>query len=469
MSDTRSDGRDGGGDGAVRPSDEDPGQARQKGDRALARQMTDTLPSQVDRPPENVLCWERGRLRQSLPRVAGRCMSFSAMTRFDDSLVGAVFRFYGLEVDVATAEAEILEDEGERIRFFPWFLWDWRAEEDAQTIGERFLAEAELQPHEALLVEALIRSYVGFHEVVGRSDVWVDLLDLATEKVRRIPDEALAQDVLVGQIVQARVVPVEPEGVALVDAIYLVLPSEARPAIQLELETMVADDPEAPPIEEILKAYASEMLDFADHLLDTLAQPPPTLNADGDELVLTHLSLTPTASEPLRERLGAGVADFERQRPGLWVWAPEGAPAGFVDLRGPGRGRVAANSPARHAALCEHLHHATGVPLTGLRTLEDFTRAVHRWVDAGGGDPWLAVDPEVRAAVVAWFASWARQWLEMPLAALGDRSPREAAREPGGRARVAAMVARFEHLLLGEIGAVGSVSLDVLRQELSLD
>ena len=58
--------------------------------------------------------------------------------------------------------------------------------------------------------------------------------------------------------------------------------------------------------------------------------------------------------------------------------------------------------------------------------------------------------------------------LEMPLAALNDRTPREAVREPAGRARVTAMVDRFQDLVLGELGAFSSLSVDLLRSELGL-
>ncbi len=111
------------------------------------------------------MSWDEARLKQALPRVIGRCMSYSATTCFDEALVAAVRRFYGIDVDVATAETDILEDDFERVRFFPWFLWDF-APQSGVPVGQRFLAEGELSDYERGIVRALAASSVAFVEVV---------------------------------------------------------------------------------------------------------------------------------------------------------------------------------------------------------------------------------------------------------------------------------------------------------------
>jgi len=423
---------------------------------------------ELEQRPVNVLSYERGRLRQALPKVVGRCMSYSAMTCFDESLVAAVFRFYGLEVDVATAETEILEDESERVRFFPWFLWDWRSDDALDTVGERFLRESELSAWEYQMVEGLCRSYVGFYEVTGRDGNTVHVVDMATGEGLLVPDEALASDVADNQILQARLVRVDGPGdaVAMVDAVYAALPSEARAAVKLELESLLGD---APRRDLVLKAYAPEMLDFADHLIDSLGQPPVAENTDGDELVLVRELWRGAAATELVAALAQGLPGADEVERGLFAVRDTERALGFVDARDPERIVLGANSPARHDLLGAWARAARGAESGGgLKSVEDFGRAVQRWAERGGGDPWLTVDPEVRAAVGEWFASWARQWVDMPLAALGERTPREAVRDVGGRALVETMLTRFENLLLGELGALRSLSLDGLRAELGL-
>lgn len=440
--------------------------------------MSERRPGGRDLDPEtrpvNVLSYERGRMRQALPKIVARCMAFSAMTCFDDALVAAVFRFYGLEVDVATAETEILEDEAERVRFFPWFLWDYRADDGGPTLGERFLDEVDLSPWEAELVAGLCRSYVGLFEVTGRTETVVVLNDLATDELIRVADEALAADVSEHQIVQARLVRVGGRGptssrhgaetLALVDAVYGVLPGEARPAVRLELETLLGDGPDAI---ELLKTYTPELLDFADHLIDSFAQPPAALNAEGDDLALTVARFGGDAAERVRLALEQGLPRFAHAAPGLWSWQPDGHVRGFVDTRDPVV-VLGANSPRRHDALTADLAEALEFTPSPLKVVEDFGRAVARWAERGGADPWITIDPEVRTAVREWFSAWARQWVDTPASTLGERTPREAVRDTSGRATVETMMRRFDDLILGELGPISRLSLDSLRVELGL-
>ena len=137
-----------------------------------------------------VLSWELARLRQSMPGLVRRAMSFSALPCFDGDLIAAVRDYYGLEMDVAAAEAEILEDDDERIRFFPWFLWDWQPENGGPTHGKRFLEDEPHAAHERRLIEALNTSYVGFYEAVDDASAsGVVLRNIATKetKATRIP------------------------------------------------------------------------------------------------------------------------------------------------------------------------------------------------------------------------------------------------------------------------------------------
>ncbi len=71
----------------------------------------------ADESPVLVISYDICRLRQMLPRTVSACMSYSSMTCFDDELVKGVLEFYGLELDIATAEAAILDVECERVRF----------------------------------------------------------------------------------------------------------------------------------------------------------------------------------------------------------------------------------------------------------------------------------------------------------------------------------------------------------------
>jgi|GEM_PF-1475253 len=442
----------------------------------------------------NVLSWERGRLRQALPLVVSRCMAFSAMTRFDDDLIAAVREFYGLELDVATAEAEILEDEDERIRFFPWFLWDWRVDSGLPTVAERFLAEADHDRFEARLLEALTHSCVGFYEALeDAGPSGVRLRDMLSGEVFLVPDEGLEGDLFAHNVLQARLlkVPTDSDGhTVLVDAIYAVLPPEARPAVAVELSTIIgeehktaeADDVEDPgsasqTLSQIdkMKAFTPELLHFGDQLLENLARPPQAHNGEGDPLVLctTTMPLSELGEDADVRALAKSdrLVRLHADKRQLYVFTDGDRAAGWVEVKGSSL-VLGANSSARLDDLMDGLSDALGRTLPHrMRVLEDFHGAVQRWAEDGGGSRWLRADPDVRKATVTWLHAWARHWIDMPSAALGDKTPREAVRENGGRQRVEAMLERFESLTRGHLSTgLGDErpQLHTLRAQLGL-
>lgn len=424
-----------------------------------------------ERPEGRVISYEIGRIRRSLPLVVSRCMSFTAMSRFDEHLIAGVKEFYGLDLDVATAEAEILEDEDERIRFFPWFLWDYRRPPDTRTLGEQYRASGDHEPHERALLEALCRSWVGFYEALeDATQSGVRLLDLVTKREVFVADEGLAGDLLAGQILHARLVevPLQEGECVLVDSVYGVMPEEARATLEVELASLEAED--AGTLVENLKAYVAEMLHFAEHLLESLSRPPDAKNGEGEAMVLSSVRLGREAAL----KVGSAVRrhpGFHPVEAGLLRYQEGRRVIGFVDVRSPRRARLAANSPARLDALEAAVARAADVEAPRIRSLEDFSVAVRRWAEQGGGDAWLAADPEVAEAVQTWFQAWARQWVDMPSPMLDDRTPREAIGYRDGRERVKAMLERFSELAVAGGGQRGVDELGIagLRAELGLD
>ena len=413
-----------------------------------------------------VLSWEMARLKQSLPLLVSRVMAYSAMTRFDEDLIIAVREFYGLDMDVATAEAEILEDEDERIRFFPWFLWDFDQRVTKGCIGQEFGKEFKLARHEEQLLSALINSYVGFFEALTNANSeGATLRNLATNEIIHIADEGLEGDLLQHHILQARVleVPSNVEPIVLIDAVYATLPPESKPAIHVELMALMSESmgPRG------MKAFAPEMLHFTDHLLESLAKPPELRNSCGDTLSLCQSTLDDTQSATLRRDLPDSPG-FISLEPKLWQWCPEEGPRGFVDARSE-RVVLAANSLTRLDALIQTLARILEdfrAPV--MRQVEDFGRTVQHWAEQGDGETWLRADPEIPGAVRSWLSAWARHWLDTPSAVLGGLTPREGVNHPEGRRRIEQMLTRFEDLQLGRMGMETNLSLSHLRDELGI-
>jgi hypothetical protein len=440
----------------------------------------------------SVLCWETWRLRATLPKIVSRAMSFSALPRFDTALVAAVHRFYGIDVDVATAETEILEDDLERVRFFPWFLWDWPmaetpanaspngaegadgvgaanaatpepslADDDVLrrvTVGRRFLAEGELEPIEARLLEALCDSTVGFAEVVAIDGATLFLSDLmdretfsqpmlaATSRgIVTLEDATLAREVAVGSILQARFLHVDDIG--LVDTIYAVLPAAMRATVTAELARTIGDaggvasDPALAALR--LKARAPELLELAERLLEGLERTDPPLAEDGEALVLCATALTGSGAEAVASQLATDVRMAARTTRIAGLWRIHDL--GFVDTReAPRRVLVGASTKSAMTKLRATLLGA-GVALPVLQSEEDFPRAAAQWVERGNAGTWLDGDPRAATAFRAWLGDWSKRWVDAMHPKLG-RSPREAARDPLGRSAVVELLRRMERV-----------------------
>ena len=423
-------------------------------------------------PTSSVLCWETWRLRATLPKIVSRAMSFSALPRFDTALVAAVQRFYGIDVDVATAETEILEDDLERVRFFPWFLWDWPMAETPTgapaadpsheafdpddaiwrvTVGRRFLAEGDLEPIEARLLEALCESTIGFAEVLsidGPTLLMRDLSAFADAGPITLEDATLAREVVVGALLQARFLRVGDIG--LVDTIYAVLPLEMRPVVTAELDRIIGDAPDRAVAVARLKAHAPDLLEFAEHLLEGLERPEVPVADDGEALVLCATVLTGSNAEALCRRLMTDAALpslVPSTTPGIWRIGD----IGFIDARhAPTRVLLGASTRTAMTALRAALM-AVDVPLPVLQSEEDFPRAAAGWVERGHAGPWLDGDPAILGAFRAWFVDWSRRWVDAPHPQLG-RSPREAARDPLGRSAVVELLRRMQ-LVAGDTTA----------------
>jgi len=403
-------------------------------------------------------------------------MAFSAMARFDEDLVAAVREFYGLEAQVAQIETEILENDEERVRFFPWFLWDFRLSEQLPTVGERFLAEGEHSEHEERLLDALCRSYVGLYEAQeDPSRAGVRVRDVVSDATLHIHDEGLMGELRAGDILQARLVHVQTaQGpITLVDSIYASLPPAAMGPLQVELDGLLGPRPRDPiQTHRALKLYVAETLHAAEHLLLSLARPPQALDHAGAPIVLAVSRMT-TGSEAFARAAAAAPDMAPGGAPASWRWLPPGEPRdrsassvwGLVAVQGEGLVLRARNVELL-VGLERRVAELTGAQRPTLRSIEDFDAAVPRWIERGEGGAWLRDEPDVRAAAQAWFLAWIRRWMDMPSTRLGNRTPRQAVQAPDGRLQVERLLQRMDALQRGVGG--DAEEMGKVRRELGL-
>ena len=435
------------------------------------RPSHDPGPTPSPSPSDNVVSWEEARLKQTLPRVIGRCMSFSAAASFDESLVAAVRRFYGIDVDVATAETDILEDDFERVRFFPWFLWDFALTRGA-SVGERFVSDGELSESERDLVGALVASSMSFVVVVATEPVsgLLRLRDLAQGDEVMVRDAGLASELEPGQVSLLRLVrlpwmqstgsspaftpvigapaPWQDLAFAVVDAIYAVLPPEALEAILDELHRLVGARDAAGTL-LLLKEKAPELLDLAEHVLHTLTEPPTLRNVDDEAIVLCRTYAPGPMPKALAVAIECGLP-FTARAAGLWVWEDAHRVVGW--LRQAPQGLIVEASSCERLARMQGLLGDLGVLLPALHSQQELARGVGQWLATGESDEWLT-DPEVEAAFRGQLGDWLARWPDQPHPALGRRTPREVKAEPGGDLVIARLVQRVRKVAGEAAGA----------------
>lgn len=405
-----------------------------------------------------VIDWELARLKAVMPRVVSRTMSYSAMSRFDDALVASVQRFYGLDVDVATAETEVLEDDVERVRFFPWFLWDFAHVSGAPTVGARFAqdGDGELGEVERRVLRALCDTVVDFWEVTATDPQGIALVALGTGARLRVEDDVLGRELGIGQMLQGRVVVVpradhdadapldEASGCALIDAVYAVLPASAKPMVMAELTAVLGPATELQTIRDALKAHAPELIDFAEFVLEQAAELAPATNGDGETIVLCSTLIPGERGLALEAALIRDGLPFRACRH-AWVWRDErDAVIGFVshDVER-GRWVAGAGSRERLSKVTTRLAEA-GIGTPAMHLEETLESAAEAWVETGLAGTHLSVDPEIRRAFEGWLAG---RWVDQPHPRLGDVSPRQAARDESLRPAVEQMVSRLESLV----------------------
>jgi hypothetical protein len=235
--------------------------------------------------------------------------------------------------------------------------------------------------------------------------------------------------------------------------------------------------------EPLVERYLITRWTEAVNTMDAERSVPPVLrNTDGDELLFTtdHFSFDPSTLGDLQTAL-ASVEELE-------IEDEEGGDQGYAFVRGevagammPGStliGRVLlsgtklkleTNSLPRADQLRRRLEAACGELLTH-RAREHTSpraRADHAAEDATV--PMLPPSsPEVSEALTQWLEQYSAAWIDQPVPALGDMTPREAARTRAGRERLDVLLKQMENDAARMPGP-GTMDVGRIRAELGLE
>lgn len=207
--------------------------------------------------------------------------------------------------------------------------------------------------------------------------------------------------------------------------------------------------------------------------------PRSLTNTDGDPLVQIDLAveIAPGKGAELRRRLNA-AAEIRPDGESRWVLMGPGSGAfeegvllASFELAGSTL-RVSVNSELREARVRELLDRLAGDCLGEVsRTAVEVTpELVERWQEEGPApDPEAAIPPEVEEQLVHEVLDrHYRSWVDQPVPALDDMTPRQAAADRSMRTRLISLLKEFEVRQAGSEAAMATYDTSWLWAELGL-
>jgi hypothetical protein len=218
-----------------------------------------------------------------------------------------------------------------------------------------------------------------------------------------------------------------------------------------------------------MKDAAAELIEFSEHLLESLSRPIRTLEIGGESLVLCQTKVKGAeATAVLSPVLDAEAKGFQSVDPTTWSWTEDGHVTGFVARETDERWVLGALSQEAYESMRRAVD-PQGALHVPFHSLTDIEAVAERWVTTGGGERWLDLFPEVDAALRDWLAAWTRGWVDRPAGALGHRTPREAVRRAEGRRQVERLVRDLEARHGAWFHAEDAADLTGLRTVLDLE
>lgn len=391
--------------------------------------------------------------REDRERVLNRLMRFSTRPEFEQDHRAALIALWGDSLadrsdedvqhalTIPTAEAV----------YEAWFAFDVPIE-DGRTLTDLFLERerARLNPGERAYLERMRVSHMRLYEVMDvRPEEGLHLVDLWTDERVWVRERRATLQVVRWDLLAARVVP-GVEGVQVLDGGLYLYPTEAREAILKELRRAHRRFTRRCPGEDLGDFFKRATVLFHRAWLDWVVFPPTPIlvTPEGDPIVLARV-IFDVRDRPGLLRALSGHPDLVDQDDGSYAWL-EGISAqtrrnlGTFILKGD---RVVFETMSRERAARgrRFLEELAGEAVRHRATRhEDVERALaksHRFPEPPGSD----IPPEVEAEVVGeLYERHYRNWPDQPIPALGNRTPRQAARLKTMRPRLIALLKEFE-------------------------
>ncbi|MFW6161695.1 MAG: MbcA/ParS/Xre antitoxin family protein [Planctomycetota bacterium] len=377
----------------------------------------------------------------------------------------AVRRYFG-DVELADDLLDDSDDLFPAICFYEWLWLDHKPADGSWAVAEKLLAE-DLPRAQRLLLEARLKATPSIFRVQSiERGVSLDLVDVLFGGEVTLHDEALSQSAAVDLSFAARVFPAGD--------FHFIAPL-GPPLSGFEVDEAIEW------LEECGMELTPEGVKAKTHLFGRLWDwveagraeqgPPHVTNMDGDELHF-HTATYRVEDEAAARSAIAARDDIEwDEEDDRYVWERRqgGEPGAVIgdsltlgSLRFVGDELlVEVNSDERLEKARAWLDPIPGIRFQGVRsrTVEDLRREA--FSDDEPVREEVPMTPELAARLQEMMREHYMQWLDMPVPALGGKTPREMCSTEEGKQRVARMIRTIPRPM-GPAGA----AMDVPRQEM---
>jgi hypothetical protein len=390
------------------------------------------------------------RIRDS---ALAKLLTFAFHPAFDSDHAVAEVLFWGnLIRDASDPDFEwVLDSEDATIKYNTWFLLDWEAEE-SDTVVDLFLeeSEAQLTGDERDFLERLSQAALRLYEVESvEPGSGVHLVDLWTGTRLYVIERTATKDIVSWDLLGARVAPDGLGGNVFEGGLYL-YPVETREDVLRHFRRLYRRHHRKRPLDDSNVFFRKHGVVFH-HLwlsLVVFPEPPEVVTSDGDPLVFCRSVFDIEEPDVVRELVSA-QPDIHADDEGRLVWQPNGKVLGAWSIQGT-RVLFETNSQERANRGRAWLEALAGDRVryraTALETIEQTMEELRR--HRPKHSPLAHEEPPVEdgGAVRELYDRHYRLWLDRPLLALGNRTPRNAVRSRLWRQKVLGILKGFENM-----------------------
>ena len=386
-----------------------------------------------------------------------KLLTYAFHPSFDSDHAVAEIAFWGDRIrDPAAAEFSwIIDSEDATIKYNTWFLFDWELD-DAGTVVELFIEESgdKLSSSEREYLERVAAAPLRLYEVqsvVPGTGVYVS--DLWSGAAVFVIERSATQQMVVWDLLGARVASDGMGGHVFEGGLYL-YPPDARDHVIGHFRRLHRRHHRKFPLDDARAFFRKHGMVFNHLWLQLVAfrEPPALVTSDGEEVIFCRALFDTGDPEGVRALLDA-QADVRRGEGDQWLWIEDDVDgerllgtwtfeAERLVLETMSQGRS-----TRGREWMEGL--AGGLVRYRATSLETVAQTLDALRQGDSSSPRAALRPDDRpddtAAVRELYDRHYRSWLDRPLPALGNRTPRAAASMRLWRPKLLDLLKQYEN------------------------